>query len=397
MTRELIFHLGDRKTGSTSIQAMLRSGRWEAEGAPKLGYPARLNNGGLASSLTGGNPVGNSAEGFKLLAKRMSVLGDDIDITVVSSEHFEVVPPRNLKVALQAHMPQFADSARFVMYLRPHADRILSSFAERTKLGVFTGPLSEFVDNSIESGLYHYLDRVRRWKKVFGDRFVVRPMLRSALHQNCVVRDFLSIALRTDSLKLLQEPAANESMTVRDLSIITLFHREFTAVAKNDKSRQAIGRNMGLLFASLRGEGGIRPAYDRTLCEKVIVAHREDASLLDSEFFTGSPMLSALESMRGKTVETVPSLIPEDNFAPGELRDLQVLAKMICRMAEIDMEGWVEFFTGTRVDEEDGANPFNTENRMNRRKQRLLRAETLRAELTKSGLLESGEAKLKKP
>ena len=380
MTRELIFHLGDRKTGSTSIQAALRGRIWEAEGAPKLGYAARLNNGALASSMAGVDPVQESAKGFKLLAKRIATLGDDNEIGVVSSEHFEIVPPRNLKQALEAHMPHYAETARFVLYLRPHADRILSSYAERIKLGVFSGPLSDYLNAVVDDRRFHYLDRVRRWKNVFGDRLTVRPMIRSALHQNCVVRDFLSIALKTENLRLREEPAANESLTVRDLSILTLFHREFEALPKQNKSRQAIGRNIGLLCASLPATGGGKPAYDAALCEKTIAAHLEDATALDAQFFTGSPMLTALEATRGKVVDRVPSLLPEDNFSAAELRDLTVMARMVCRMAEIDLQGWVKFFTDSRLDEEDGPNPFNQktvpdrpspENRAAKRQKRL--------------------------
>ena len=48
--RKLILHIGHRKTGSTSIQAALATGRIEVDGQKPL-YPARLNHNYLPKHL----------------------------------------------------------------------------------------------------------------------------------------------------------------------------------------------------------------------------------------------------------------------------------------------------------------------------------------------------------
>ena len=51
MVEEIVFHLGDCKTGTTSIQAVLARGAWTLDGQAGRGivYPAQVNHIPLAS------------------------------------------------------------------------------------------------------------------------------------------------------------------------------------------------------------------------------------------------------------------------------------------------------------------------------------------------------------
>ena len=346
MTRELVFHLGDRKTGSTSIQATLRSQNWEGGGST-IGYPARLHCGEVAKSLAGRLLKGDGNRPIRKLRERVNA--NQADIAVISSEDFEVVDAQRLAGMLDQYFTEFRHDTRLIAYVRPHADRILSSYSERVKLGLVDESLETFVESVIRNRRFQYHDRFRKWRSVFGDRFELRPMIRANLHMNCVVRDFLSFTLQSTDFKLLSEPASNTSLSVKDLAMLIELHRQIGSSPAERTSLQSVGRNLGIVLSEMPMDGWPRVTFNHALSRKVIEAHREDAERLDTAFFADFPMSGALEASSAKAVDALPSILPEDNFSPAELRMLRVWAKMIGQMYRINPKGWSRHFSLLRL------------------------------------------------
>ena len=347
MTQELVFHLGDHKTGSTSIQSTLRSRNWTGGGVG-VSYPVKnLHHVEFAAALDPTALPNVRDRILKGLAERVTELKEEV--CVFSTENFEGVTPEALQGSLQTYFPTFAQSARFIAYVRPHADRIVSSFGENIKLGRQEPSIDSYFQLMLERRRFHYFSRFMEWRRVFGNRFELRPMIRSSLYQNCVVRDFMSFALNSTDFALIAEPDANESLSVEDLSALTLLHRQLKRSDLSERSAQAIGRNFGIALQSLARQSSTKLVMDKALYERVAKAYRDDAEELDKAFFTGQPMTKALSDYQAKTILAPQSLIPEDNYSADEIRMMLCWTRLVQQMSMIAPELWTRHFTSLRT------------------------------------------------
>ena len=124
---KLVFHLGDMKTGSTAIQTALSSKGWTCDSV-KLLYPHgnRVSHITFAQSLSG--KVDHSrTEGLVQEILTELQANPDADVAVISAEHFENVDPQVLRQTIETYLPQYMADARFIAYVRPHADRFPST------------------------------------------------------------------------------------------------------------------------------------------------------------------------------------------------------------------------------------------------------------------------------
>ena len=90
MIEEIVFHLGDCKTGTTSVQSVLASGAWESE-AGQIAYPAKFNHMALARTLSVASEKQFQIKRFEKL--RQALDNSDARYAVISAEHFEFVDP----------------------------------------------------------------------------------------------------------------------------------------------------------------------------------------------------------------------------------------------------------------------------------------------------------------
>lgn len=347
MTRELVFHLGDHKTGTTSIQDTLRRKNWVGA-VPSVSFvTSGFQHSDIAKAVTHGGLTVRRQHDLVDWAARVRT--EPADIAVISSEAFESADPELLRAALQDLAPDLAAGVRLIAYVRPHADRVLSSYAERVKLGIYTGNLTEFVDQLNANNRFHYLGRFTRWRSVFGTRFELRPMIRSLLHEQCVVRDFLSFAFNSRDFTLKSNPDANESLSVEDLAILLELHRCLGDSARKNKSAQSIGRNYALLLATMPQQTATKLALSAATYAKVRQLFAADAEALDHSFFSGSPMSDALQAAAHRTVAETQSVRAEDHYPPDEVRMMRSLAGLVAQMASYAPDAWVQHFTQLRL------------------------------------------------
>lgn len=344
---DIVFHLGDRKTGSTAIQYALAAGAVRAPGL-RIGYTAPINHIPLARSLTDPDEARFRAE---RLAKALAPAREGTaDVTIVSAEHFELVDPAVLRDALATHAPDLAGRFRFVAYVRPHAERVISTYAERVKQGHFLGSLDAFFDRMEKRGTFLYTPRFARWRAVFGDAFTLRPMLRDLLRDRDVVADFAHLALAGAPFGLVDPPTANESLTLEDLALLRALHLRFgpeIAKGKAGDVQTATAWNFArLLSAHPRPSGGTKPALHRALALRVQAAYAADAAALDAAFFAplGTPMADALARAADRAVEAPQSVRAEDHFGDGSRRILDTWTWAVAEMLQSDPDGWPGFF-----------------------------------------------------
>jgi hypothetical protein len=212
----LVFHVGDPKTGSTSIQDALATGRVVVKGERPF-YAARLahNHLLLPFQTLAGEVTDGDADAAKAQVTRAAELIAEADATrsVISAELFYQLDPVSLRKIIDDHFAALADDVRIVAYVRPHHDWITSTFAEALKIGTFFGDLGRFYAvEGRNSNALPYHARFSRWRATFGDRFVLRPFVREALAGKSVVSDFARFALGPGRFSVSGSPPSNESL-----------------------------------------------------------------------------------------------------------------------------------------------------------------------------------------
>jgi len=336
MVGELVFHLGDCKTGTTSIQAVLAGRAWRADRG-EITYPTRFNHIPLAKTLS--VPKERPLEEKRFTKAREALDASDAAYGVISAEHFEFVDPEKVHAAIHRHLPDYVDRLRLVAYVRPHADRFLSTFAERSKKGVFGGSLEEFHAESAQAGLLVYAPRFEKWRALFGDRFTLRPFIRDQLYRGDVVQDFFHYLFGSEGFEITRETDRNESLSVEDIAMMRAIHRRIRRQSKGlGPAQQAFGWYMSNFLGATPSPGGTKPRLHRALAERIVETYRADAEALDAEFFEGTPMADALAAAPGKAVDAAQSFELKDYFGPAERRRVRVWADFVLRLMESDPE-----------------------------------------------------------
>lgn len=335
MVGDLVIHLGGHKTGSTSIQSVLAGRRYDAGGA-QIFYPAVLpgtaaekhrgNHGALAVTLMPKGDPEERARRFGRVAERLR--SADAPVAVISAERLEFADPAALADMLEQHLPELRDRTRILVYVRPHAERLVSGYAEQIKQGIFKGTLAELHTRTADLKSprhFHFHRRFRVWHEVFGDRFHLRPMIRDRLLSGDVVADFLDFALDGQPVTLDTPVERNPSLPLEDLALLRRFH---LIASPEGRSPEPVMRFALRLAGQLRDRpvAGTRVRLDRALAETVVAAYADDAAALDQDFCNGTPFTEALQAAPDQAVSAPQSILAEDHFDPAALRILESYA-----------------------------------------------------------------------
>ena len=330
MIKQLIIHLGDCKTGSTSIQSALCKKAWQSKSA-KIIYPAKFNNNFLAGLIKNNNQEALKSRAVKL---RQKLIKSDAYYGIISAEGFESVHPDDLSSFMQQYLPEWKDSTKLIAYMRPHADRFVSSFVERRKLGVFNQSMSVLHGRFKENRLLVYKKRLDAWKSTFGDRFEVHPFVRSLLHNRDVVDDFFKQVFDGHSYDLKKLDSRNESLCLEDLSTLIEIRQVIKTKYGNQLKAETLlqlGQRMAMLF-SASGAKGTRICMHRELAEEIKNFYVEDARAIDNEYFSGEPFTSSLNSIFKNVVDQEQSLDIHQHFSDQEVRRLHCMADLLGSM-----------------------------------------------------------------
>ena len=337
MTGRLILHIGSYKTGSTAIQACLDAGAWSAEGA-ELIYPGGAGNHiGFARALK--RPWDEHAERMsqKLVGE---IRAAPEAVAILSAEHFSTVEPERLLQWVRDYLPEEAETVRVIGYVRPHAERFMSAFAERVKLGTFHGDLDDFNVVERERRVFDYRKQYQDWRGVFGDRLSLKPFVRSRFKDGDVVADFFDQALPGREVTFTADTTANPSLSQTDLALMKLVHEEFRRAFGPRKfdivETAAIGNfvSRSLLLAPAGEKRKLK--LPRHIATDLSERYAEDAAWMDEAYFGGSPMSDALARALETAVEERQTIQPEALFATEEVRRLRVVAQSFAKAAESD-------------------------------------------------------------
>ncbi|GGA29644.1 hypothetical protein [Neptunicoccus cionae] len=329
MVKQLVIHLGDRKTGSTAIQDALVAGAIQSPDA-SIFYPTGNNHIPLAKTLSVKALASQRDQRFGKLAKRIH--RSDADIAVISAEHFESVDPAALQEALKEFFPDLLGRVRLLAYVRPHGDRLVSNYAEAIKLGHFDGDLDAYHAMRLEKRPLQYTPRFNRWRETFGSSFTLRPFVRGALVNGDIVADFAEFLLGDTPHQLADSPQSNPSMSLEDLAMMRLLQSRIAAVPNSTKFQVSLGKTLGTLLAEAPEQPAnhTKLALHADLAEAVQEAYLADAQALDQAFFAPeTPMKDALLAARSKAVKAPQSIAAEDHLSPEAIRMVDIWAGLL--------------------------------------------------------------------
>jgi len=353
MINELIIHLGDTKTGSTSIQKTLIGKGCVSPGKSIL-YPTKNHHLGLAKTLSTKRRFSERHERFNRIYEAFQ--NSDADYGIVSAEHFQFVEPEALSEAVETYWPDLAGSLRLVAYVRPHADKMLSAFSERIKLGSRLLSLNSFFDTLSDSDGLDYTPRFEKWRATFGDRFELRPFVRDELYHNDVVSDFYRVVLGSEDFAIKSPVEANPSLTVSQLSLLREVHK-----GVNIKLGSATGPRMREVRGSLGrlvtdhiqstglGQDGEKLRMPAALAARFTERYAADAEALDTAFFDKFLMSEALEKMQHKTIDTAQSLDATDYFPTDVISSVQSFAYVLADLVAQNPNKFKKMISGVRA------------------------------------------------
>lgn len=351
--KTLVIHIGDHKTGTTTIQNALAADCVQLHDAT-LVYPAPLNHNYLMGHIRafekGTQPPEPKNGQFTLPDLAEHIRASSADYVVISGEVFENLAPELLHRVIETYFRSSADRIRVLAYVRPHAQRILSSYAEQIKIGWFRDGMRKFYEVNLKSGRFHYAPRLRRLKELFGADFVLRPMIRSQLRNGSVLEDFAHVAFDGRPYAVEEFEAENQSVTVRELALLHFLQGQFQD--KDAWLRHTIGWELARRLERLRtpADSKVRKlVMARELARDAAIAYAQDAAAVDAEFFDSEPLLQdALQTMVAQASPTEQSLDPSQFFSPEHLRNLTVMAGIVHDML-LTRESWPAYFHRHRL------------------------------------------------
>lgn len=318
----LVFHIGDPKTGTTSIQRALHHRLVECEARSILPW-YNWNAVAVANGLKLRNNGFRQAPFSDL---RGWLNSSDADLAVISSEFFAMIRPALLQQALNEHLPEHARTAEVIAYVRPHASRFLAAFVQRTKTGLYLGNFDEFLAETKKVDMLRYSVRFGRWRKIFGSRFTLRPFIRSELRDNDIVTDFFTEILNGAPFEIRNTVEENVSVTVRALVGLRHIHKRLGEIGGfEEQTHHLVGETLANRFLPMEALSGEKPRLDRRTAERLTEAYSEDAKTLDREFFGRPLMQEALESCTENTSDKAFELAASQHFHPDEIESLEKL------------------------------------------------------------------------
>lgn len=352
--RKLILHIGHPKTATTTIQNALTLGELRV-GDKVILYPGKMSQNYLRSQIQRyaetGEAAAGSAEspGLRRLSKIMAVGG--YDYAVLSAETFEGLDPRSVKKALDDFLLPHVTDLSVICYLRPHAGRILSSFAERVKLGSFDGTLHDFYKKSLEDRRFFYAAKMAPWVNCFGSHMRIRPFVRGELADGSIVKDFGLTAFGTDAPVVVGEMAsANESLCVEDLMLLRLMQQHFRERGKLLRHRLGWEFALRLVAAERKERAATKLSVDHALAERIRRDYRADAQETDAAFFGGRPiMMTELDRAVDEALPQAQPFDPEYYHSPETLRFVKVVAETIDGMLDNTSGNWPAYFHDRRI------------------------------------------------
>lgn len=325
--RKIVLHVGDMKTGSTSIQAALAGGSFPETGL-SLHYPGnKLNHNFLRQAMR----TMTDAPRPMVAELRNQMRTHSADVCVISAELLSLGEPEVIRHEFEAYFADLADDYEVLHYIRPHIEAVVSRYSEAVKIGLSAGSLDAHIDAAIESDDYYHARRLDAWRGAFGARYHVRPMIRSELVRGDVVADFFEALLGQLPANWETPPSNNESLPAEALALLQQI--QTSAQHLPQALRSPLGREFGRIYNETVGKRArSRVQVSTEQAQRLAAAFTDDARELDLRHFPGRAMFgTALENNRKAAAERQ-SDGDTAAFSPGDV--MEIMTRLLVYLSE---------------------------------------------------------------
>ena len=320
--KNMIVNIGTPKTGSTSIQQTLV----KANQLGKLGTVCYMEDdpslrafkrGFLAALYRDedklprmvamwlrerGHTLESQRESYR--SKLSEVIRRE-DSLLVCNEYLSSVKPDNIKRFLSDLTEYGVQDIRIVLYVRDPVSFYLSSLQQNL--------VGSHVPRNPVRYRYNFRANIQNWRGVFGDSLTVRAFDTRLLLDECVVRDFMSIAqdyfgVAFNDIEVLR---SNESLSREAISILQRFRAQLFP-EKEGMALPVISllrSNLMKIRHEFEHKAKLRPWVTSAVLER----HRDDLEWLRGEY--GIDFLSRWESITRLTP-------PKNDASDWKLNDL---------------------------------------------------------------------------
>ncbi|KAA1418524.1 hypothetical protein F0U44_08420 [Nocardioides humilatus] len=240
MSVDVVLHIGSGKTGTSTIQRVLRRNPEQllatghlyprTPGLPRhtrLGLYVRPDEEVVTHGdwLTGGydDPTAFRKE-FRRRLDREIATTTATGLVLSDEGLFAASDPAIARTRrLMDRLGGPDGTVRLVVYLRRQDDHLVSRYQQVVKMGEIT-PLSTWAQQDW-TGTYDYHLRLRSWQALQPDTFVVRRFERDRMVDGSLVADFLDAAgLRIDTSTLSHTESRNESLGAEAIELLRILN-----------------------------------------------------------------------------------------------------------------------------------------------------------------------------
>lgn len=382
-SRKLILHIGHHKTGSTTIQGALAANLLEVDGRPPL-YLGAFNHNYLvrhfnlfnkeARVLPGDSQLPNLDQIDEMLAQR------EYRHAILSGERFSGADPAVVAAVLKKFMLSHVQEHSVLCYVRPHAARTLSEFAERIKVGSFAGSsISRFHNSGPKDGRFQFAPRLKAWASVFDTRFLVRPFHRDFLENGDILDDFATYAFPGSDTKIYDRTTSNESSTLETLVLLRVIQShlkshseglrlqlgwtltlELAARSKMPEPGEAsrdpktavmkVVRELATIMSEAQGRQKTKVALDKRTAGSIRSTYLHDANILDQTVFSANPLMRReLDHAMDLAIDKPQSMEALDYHHPDTIRRINELSAELNSLIGKDDSRWTDYFRRRRI------------------------------------------------
>jgi hypothetical protein len=221
---QIVFHIGQQKTASSTIQTFLAHNRTELA-ARKVLYPRAFGETKatlISDFVTDAPRLADTSATIR--ANLTREFAGDFAKAIISNENLITSKRGAIPGRLKETFAPYATSWRVLCYVRRPDEHIVSQYQQKVR-GGYVGTFDQFFDHQLNSQYYGYAHWLDRWAEIFGEGVVEARVFHRKTLQGSPVDDFVQwLGLEREGLSEEAQGHVKESLDRMNTEILRFLH-----------------------------------------------------------------------------------------------------------------------------------------------------------------------------